>query len=122
MDDCITRKAAHEMVRNLTRYVNVEIREMHGVNEMVDYDDVQSGLDKIPAADAWVNVKDRLPEQGARYLVIWHSIHNKHAHFMDILWHDAHDLWWNRMFKRNELIVTHWMPLPKPPEVKTDGT
>ena len=51
MDDCITRKAAHEMVRNLTRYVNVEIREMHGVNEMVDYDVVQHGLDKLPAAD-----------------------------------------------------------------------
>jgi len=49
MADCITRKAAHEMVRNLTRYVNVESREMHGVNEMVDYDAVQHGLDKLSA-------------------------------------------------------------------------
>lgn len=115
-DDCIRREDAHNMVRNLTKYVSKEVHDLHGVNEMVDYDVVQSGLDKIPAANAWISVKDGLPEQGQRYLVIWYSSLRKNAHFMDILWHDAHDLWWNRLYKRNDLIVTHWMPLPEPPK------
>lgn len=59
MDECIIREAAHEMMRNLPRYVNKEIRDMYGVNEMVDYDVVQHGLDNLPAADVRKNVRSR---------------------------------------------------------------
>lgn len=64
-NDYITRERAHNMVSWLTRYVNKEIRDQHGVNEMVDYDEVQAGLDRIPAANVardehgeWLDLDD----------------------------------------------------------------
>lgn len=54
-NDLISRKSAHNMVRKLTEYVwqNPQLTEYRIT---IDYDDVQFGLDKIPAADA-VEVK-----------------------------------------------------------------
>lgn len=68
-------------------------------------------LDKFPR---WIPVTERLPEQGKRYLVIRFDEVTK-TQFIDILWHDAHDLWWNRLYK-GQYNVTHWMPLPEPPK------
>lgn len=65
----------------------------------------------------WIPVTERLPEQGKRYLVIRYDYVTKTA-FIDILWHDAHDLWWNRLYK-GQYNVTHWMPLPEPPKEET---
>jgi hypothetical protein len=62
----------------------------------------------------WIPVTERLPEQGKRYLVIRFDKVTK-TKFIDILWHDAHDLWWNRLYK-GQYNVTHWMPLPEPPK------
>ena len=75
-------------------------------------------IDKFPTADVqpvrWIPVTERLPEQGKRYLVIRFDEVTK-TQFIDILWHDAHDLWWNRLYK-GQYNVTHWMPLPEPPK------
>ena len=65
----------------------------------------------------WIPVTERLPEQGKRYLVIRFDEVTK-TQFIDILWHDAHDLWWNRLYK-GQYNVTHWMPLPEPPKEET---
>ena len=65
----------------------------------------------------WIPAAERLPEQGKRYLVIRFDEVSK-TQFIDILWHDAHDLWWNRLYK-GQYNVTHWMPLPEPPKEKT---
>ncbi len=65
----------------------------------------------------WIPVTERLPEQGKRYLVIRFDEVTK-TQFIDILWHDAHDLWWNRLYK-GKYNVTHWMPLPQPPKEET---
>lgn len=62
----------------------------------------------------WIPVTERLPEQGKRYLVIRFDEVTK-TQFIDILWHDAHDLWWNRLYK-GQYNVTHWIPLPEPPK------
>lgn len=62
----------------------------------------------------WIPVTERLPEQGKRYLVIRFDEVTK-TQFIDILWHDAHDLWWNRLYK-GQYNVTHWMRLPEPPK------
>ena len=61
----------------------------------------------------WIPVTERLPEQGKRYLVIRFDEVTK-TQFIYILWHDAHDLWWNRLYK-GQYNVTHWMPLPELP-------
>lgn len=66
----------------------------------------------------WISVKDRLPEQGKRYLVNRYDGVTK-TYFTDILWHDAHDLWWNRLYS-GDYKVTHWMPLPEPPKEETE--
>jgi hypothetical protein len=62
----------------------------------------------------WISVEERLPEQGKRYLVLGY-FHATNKPFIEILWHDAHDLWWNRLYK-GDYSVTHWMPLPEPPK------
>ena len=61
----------------------------------------------------WIPVTESEPEQGKRYLVIRYNCVTK-TPFIDILWHDAHDLWWNRLYK-GKYNVTHWMPLPELP-------
>lgn len=67
----------------------------------------------------WIPVTEALPEQGKRYLVIRFDKVTK-TQFIDILWHDAHDLWWNRLYK-GQYNVTHWMPLPDPPKEENNG-
>ena len=62
----------------------------------------------------WIPVTERLPEQGKRYLVVRYDYVTE-TPFVDILWHDAHDLWWNRLYN-GQYNVTHWMPLPEPPK------
>lgn len=62
----------------------------------------------------WIPVTERLPKQGKRYLVVRYD-HVTKTPFIDILWHDAHDLWWNRLYK-GQYNVTHWQPLPEMPK------
>ena len=77
----------------------------------------------------WISVKDRLPETDGMYLVsdvFYGRPHIKIAYYM-------HDLSENLQFKCEEIYgsgfvngdnegewvepdVTHWMPLPEPPE------
>lgn len=76
------------------------------------YEDAEEqGLLRLPC---WIPVTERLPKQGKRYLVVRYDYVTE-TPFVDILWHDAHDLWWNRLYK-GQYNVTHWMPLPEPPK------
>ncbi len=67
----------------------------------------------------WIPVEERLPEYGVRVLEtdmyeeddctgIWTREEDKDD--ADGCWHDEHD-WWHALDE-----VTHWMPLPEPPE------
>ena len=113
-NDFIKREDAHHMVRFLKRYVSREIREMHGVLEMVDYGDVQVGIDKIPAVGAWINVKDRLPLDDKDILIVTQS---KNGHrSIDKGYYDG-----DRIIHRGSAMVTHWMPLPELPEDDNDA-
>ena len=69
----------------------------------------------------WIPVEERLPEYGVRVLAtdmyeeddctgIWTREEDKDD--ADGCWHDEHD-WWHALDE-----VTHWMPLPEPPEVE----
>ena len=69
----------------------------------------------------WIPVEKRLPEYGVRVLAtdmyeeddctgIWTREEDKDD--ADGCWHDEHD-WWHALDE-----VTHWMPLPEPPEVE----
>ena len=65
----------------------------------------------------WISVKERLPELNVDVLIYVHfTVHDitfKHctvALFDGICWDD------DGLYSRNS--VTHWMPVPKPPENK----
>jgi hypothetical protein len=62
-------------------------------------------------SDGWISVKDRLPERGENYLVLFRVRGDKHspAQF-EITWFD------NTWDFPSTFEVTHWMPMPKPPE------
>jgi len=66
------------------------------------------------AAPQWISVKDRLPEwddEAMSVLISGNSWHDYDvAYFGPTTWHDKYD----------DVVkgVTHWMPLPKPPEEK----
>ena len=72
----------------------------------------------------WIPVEERLPEYGVRVLAtdmyegddytgIWTREENKDD--ADGCWYDDHG-WWHASDD-----VTHWMPLPKPPEAKSNA-
>ena len=74
----------------------------------------------IPAANPWIPVSERLPEESGSYLVVYHP-----CFWDDVEWSKrcvgidtfrGKTTWAKKKFQR----VTHWMPLPEPPEVTQD--
>jgi hypothetical protein len=59
------------------------------------------------AAPQWISVKDRLPEKGDRVLISYHDGVSIGSYHRNDDWHVI------GIILRS---VTHWMPLPKPPE------
>lgn len=73
----------------------------------------------------WISVDERLPENGDSYLVVikekeifydkwlYHvDVASSHGSYIDDFWDTFND--W---CEGQEVHVTHWMPLPTPPEV-----
>lgn len=70
----------------------------------------------------WISVKDRLPEVFDEVLVYYNG-------FIAVAWRETEKIkngivgWhWNlqKYYPESLVNVTHWMPLPEPPEVTTD--
>lgn len=66
----------------------------------------------------WVSVKDRLPDEKGRYLVAFYPCQwdhvSKTALYTGIDTFRGKAAWAKRKYQK----VTHWMPLPQPPEVE----
>ena len=62
--------------------------------------------------DGWISVKDRLPDKKGDYL-----IYNTDG-IVWPYWYDG-DGWYDTLGYLTQR-VTHWMPLPEPPEVEDD--
>lgn len=61
------------------------------------------------AKHLWIPVTERLPEENGHYLV--HAVGNGY--------YSTYIALWNGRFRANfEMPITHWMPLPQPPEDK----
>lgn len=60
---------------------------------------------------SWISVKDRLPDKNGEYLAVTPNMRRKVnvAYFEDCVWLPD-----ERHF--TTVKVTHWMPLPEPPE------
>jgi len=81
----------------------------------------------MPAAEVvekpmWISAKEKLPEDEQRVLVCYGYKNrdgelNEHRHLMTASYYcfDAHPHW-DHENSPNGITVTHWMPLPEPPE------
>ena len=69
--------------------------------------DVQEWLDEQPTVNLyeWISVKDRLPEQFGKYLVVCKGICISQIRLWEGTWDSFAE-------------ITHWMPLPTPPTEK----
>lgn len=64
----------------------------------------------------WISVKDRLPEPYVAVLV-WEKDDTKEGGFAYVDRHDG-EVW--KIGSLGNGAVTHWMPLPEPPEPEED--
>ncbi|MCI6163423.1 MAG: DUF551 domain-containing protein [Dialister sp.] len=78
----------------------------------------------------WISVNDRLPEDEGYYLVRVYYSDIEHCAFEVYGWYKGSFIYWaggmelpvgiNTHGENIPMKVTHWMPLPEPPEVE-DG-
>lgn len=69
-----------------------------------------------PKKDGWISVKDRLPAKHECVLIYDSVCHNIYMAWRD----DDLDAWFSEEYLPDFLNITHWMPLPNPPEVNAD--
>jgi hypothetical protein len=62
----------------------------------------------------WISVEDRLPEQDGKYLVYDFGSDAGVIYFEAGYWLE-HDAYWGWTAMTIQSYITHWMPLPKPP-------
>ena len=67
-------------------------------------------IDEQPTIGGWISVKDRLPESGKRCLVYAAQGIERHISIASFGRH------FHLSGRRAYWRVTHWMPLPEPPE------
>ena len=91
-------------------------------------------LDVSESTDGWISVKDRLPDKVGTYLVNVHEEYSKDdigesGDLVLLAWYQPNDLiyvpksvGWSLLYEFYEFSdqmrdeITHWMPLPNPPE------
>lgn len=86
--------------------------------------ELMSAISIIPAAVSvpqWISVKDRLPENKTRNIVLRYD-HVTKTHFVDILWFCGNGWFCNPLGSGAEdKSISCWMPLPKPPKGENNG-
>nr|DAG66226.1 MAG TPA: Protein of unknown function (DUF551) [Caudoviricetes sp.] len=85
--------------------------------------ELMSAISIIPAVSVpqWISVKDRLPENKTRNIVLRYD-HVTKTHFVDILWFCGNGWFCNPLGSGAEdKSISCWMPLPKPPKGENDG-
>ena len=71
-----------------------------------------------PAKGEWISVDDNLPEIGQWYLVIDNFLIGKDKQTMGFLDSAGSETIWLPLDQREDeygMAITHWMPLPEPP-------
>lgn len=116
---------ADELIRNLEGIIsdytsNGIYPEKFGIDDFID---VVKEIPTIPAPQ-WIRVEERLPERNGEYIV---TACDEREPYDEIIWNDTvvvcaeyyKGCWtWEENSTEYSLdgIVTHWMPLPEPPE------
>ena len=78
-------------------------------------------------APRWISVKDKLPTSIVNKVLVWleHEDLNGYLGFGHYEKYKGQEIWYdlehNEAFSIRGYAVTHWMPLPEPPEEDNDG-
>ena len=76
----------------------------------------RAALECVPLAK-WIPVGERLPEKNGRYICNYHFGNNRDMTFTQVLDYYAIDTAPHFQHTLDGIMkVTHWMPLPEPPE------
>lgn len=107
IDGIITKDKVYRLLSDFRAYIPNDIR--HQMIEKVK---------ALPSIDDWISVKDRMPKNNTPVLVVWTN--NKVSSVM-LGWHISikglGSDWQTSGGLRPEEEITHWMPLPEPPEL-----
>ena len=76
---------------------------------------LQLRIAELEAAQRWIPVSERLPEDEKTVIVAINDV-LEHTNEVARLTYLGNSNWWS--WKSERYIVTHWMPLPEPPEVQ----
>ena len=89
---------------------------IHNWNNRPIEDELRARIAELEAAQRWIPVSERLPQIGVRVLFYNNFITNIHkGWFSGDEWTSDIGIFYNGdKLKR----ITHWMPLPEPPEVQ----
>lgn len=125
-DDLISRQAAIN-VADGADYTGLSVEDVKKVT-----DEVVKGLKKLPSAQQWIPVSERLPEASGRYLVtrglnacgaMWNRVYL--INYSDLMGLKSERIWWNGNVGKSDFEriddVTAWMPLPKPYKEADNG-
>jgi len=127
--DALTKEIEDFNCKNCNHYNYVRCRAC-------PTDDAVTYIDEAPTVGEWISVEDDLPKEHD-------SIFANHPHLSKHMWVKESDnvivyvrfpdgtgrstegrlqdgKWWTRVSPMLEPVVTHWMPLPTPPEVNRD--
>ena len=76
------------------------------------------GMTPPPAFPEWIPVTAKLPEDGETVFVIIHDGFERFENGNEVarLTYLGNGNWWS--WESERYVVTHWMPLPKPPEAQ----
>ena len=80
--------------------------------------ELSTRVNELKAAQRWIPVSERLPEDGETVFVIIHDGFERFENGNEVarLTYLGNGNWWS--WGRERYVVTHWMPLPNPPEVQ----
>ena len=94
-------KACRAVMQNTVSALRARIAELEYAN-----DQQEEYILGLEAANRWIPVGERLPDEGSAVLV-WDMNAPQVGWLEDGLWQDE---------RQNYLAVTYWIPLPEPPE------
>ena len=97
--------------RNLTARIAELEAALTNARELV-------GMTPPPAFPEWIPVTAKLPEDGETVFVIIHDGFERFENGNEVarLTYLGNGNWWS--WESERYVVTHWMPLPNPPEAK----
>lgn len=109
-----TRKKLVELICRFCGGLAVsDITPPYGYENLADFM-ISNGV----TVQEWVNVKDRFPKESGMYIVTANDGHAQRVSFVQ--WQKKNRMW-NLTGARSYWRVTHWMPLPNPPEAMLKG-